>query len=52
MQKLITLQPPPYPIFPNTNINQIFEQLYTARKVDRYYFDGPTAFEDELCEYL
>jgi perosamine synthetase len=52
MQKLVTIQPPPYPIFPNTNINQIFEDLYTERKVDRYYFDGPTAFENELCEYL
>jgi perosamine synthetase len=52
MQKLVTIQPPPYPIFPNTNINQIFEDLYTERKVDRYYFDGQTAFENELCEYL
>ena len=52
MQKLITIQPPKYPIFPTTNINQHFERLYTDRVADRYYFDGSTAFEDELCEYL
>ena len=51
MQKLVTIQPPQYPIFP-TNIDNHFKKLYTDRLVDRYYFEGSTAFEDELCEYL
>lgn len=51
MQKLVTIQPPQYPIFP-TNIDKHYKELYTDRLVDRYYFEGTSAFEYDLGEYL
>ena len=44
--------PPDYPNISSHEIASYLVNLYDKRLADRYYFNGPTAFEDELCDYL
>ena len=44
--------PPDYPNISSQEIASYLVNLYDKRLADRYYFNGPTAFEDELCDYL
>jgi dTDP-4-amino-4,6-dideoxygalactose transaminase len=46
------LEPPKYPNLNSKEISTVLSYLYDERQSDRYYFNGPTAFENELCDFL
>ena len=48
----VSLKPPEYPNITPSEIIPSLETIYSERAVDRYYFNGATEFEKELCSYL
>lgn len=53
MRKIVTSNPPDYPIFKSEHIQKLAYSIYEdKRSVDSYYFKGETDFEKELINYL
>ena len=53
MRKIVTSNPPDYPIFKSEHIQKLAYSIYEdKRSVDSYYFKGETDFEKELINYV